>query len=54
MQIRAWNEGGAEEFANLYMQAYEEDVEIKGDLSYEEAKFVVKAKAKRVIRRKRQ
>jgi hypothetical protein len=48
MQIRAWNEGDSDEFARLYMQAYEEGVEIKGDLSFDEAKSVVKAKARRV------
>jgi hypothetical protein len=52
MQIRAWNEGDSDEFARLYMQAYEEGVEIKGDLSFDEAKSVVKAKARRVIRRR--
>jgi hypothetical protein len=41
MQIRAWNEGDADEFARLYMQAFEEGVEIKGEMSFEEAKSVV-------------
>jgi hypothetical protein len=38
MQIRAWNEGDSDEFARLHMQAYEEGVEIKGDLCFDEAK----------------
>jgi hypothetical protein len=52
LQIRAWNEGDADDFARLYMQAYEEGVEIKGEMTFDEAKSVVKAKARRVIRRR--
>jgi wyosine [tRNA(Phe)-imidazoG37] synthetase (radical SAM superfamily) len=52
-QIRAWNEEQTPEgFAELYMRAYAEGVEIKGDMHLDEATQVVKAKARRVIRRK--